>query len=85
MERKIDLLVSDLCDEIDELRHKVGYWKAKYIEERDARNIELNERLEESKKGVANALMFCLAIKDNEDGSLSITKEGRQSLAENIK
>lgn len=84
MQKKFDLLVSDLCAEIDEWRKEAEYWKAKYMEERDARNMELTERLEESKKGVANALMFCLSVKDNEDGSLSISKEDRKLLAESI-
>jgi hypothetical protein len=79
-----DVLIYDLCDEIDELKAAVKYWKQKFEEER-AENIKAtNERLEESKKGIANALLLCLSVKDNPDGSLSISKEDRYMLAENI-
>jgi len=83
MTSRYDILISDLCDEIDELKQSAAYWKKQYEDERNARNIEMNERLEESKKGVANALMLCLAVKDNPDGSLSIGKEDRKQLANN--
>ena len=84
-ENRIDLLVADLCEEIDELKLDRDYWKKMYIEERDARSIEMNDRLKDSQKGVANALMLALCVKDNPDGSLTISNEDRKQLAENIK
>lgn len=83
--RKSDATFIDLCDEIDELKDAVSYWKQMYENERDASIKQMNERFEETKKGVGQALMFALSVRDNEDGSLSISKEDRKQLAKNFK
>lgn len=85
MTNRIEILISDLCDEIDEWKERSQYWEKMYKEERDTNIKVMNERFEESKQGVANALMLCLSVKDNPDGSLSISKEDRKELAKNYK
>lgn len=53
--------VYDLCQKIDDLNEEVQYWKCKYEDEIRQQAIESRQRLEETEKGVANALMFALA------------------------
>jgi hypothetical protein len=79
-----DRTVQSLCEEIDDLKESVSYWKSLYEKERDERNTELNERLEMSRKGIANALSFALCVKDDVSGNLVISKEDRQYLAETM-
>jgi citrate synthase len=83
--KTMDRTFYSLCEEIDDLKEAVAYWKGMYETERDENNKQLNERLEQSKKGVANALMFALSVSDDENGNLVISKENRKSLAENLK
>lgn len=83
--KRYEILVADLCEEIDALKESVAYWRNKYESERNERNKESSKRLEESKKGVANALLLALSVTDNPDGSLSISKETREELANNYK
>jgi len=83
--RTIEKNIYYLCEEIDELKEQVSYWKKMYEEERDANIKQTNERFEETKKGVANALMFALSVKDNADGSLSISKQDRKELSKRYK
>lgn len=83
--KTMDRTFYSLCEEIDDLKETVAYWKGMYETERDENNKQLNERLEQSKKGVANALMFALSVSDDENGNLVISKENRKSLAENLK
>jgi len=80
-----DLKFLDLCDEIDYWRQRaktlesdVNYWKNEYQE-------LLNGNLKSAQQGVANALLFCLSVKDGEDGSLVIDKKSREQLAERYK
>ncbi len=80
-----ELLVINLCDEIDQLREERDYWRDMYKEEQQRGIKELNERFEETKRGVGQALMFALTVQDNPDGSLSISKEDRLILAEQYK
>ncbi len=79
--RTIEKNIYYLCEEIDELKEQVSHWKKMYEEEKDTNIKQTNERLEETKKGVANALMFALSVKDNPDGSLSISKQDRKELS----
>lgn len=83
--QRIEILTADLCEEIDYWKSEANKWKSLYEEERDANIKAMNERFEESKKGVANALLFALSVSDNPDGSLSINKENRKQLAESFK
>jgi hypothetical protein len=84
-ERTIDIKFSDLCDEIDywkartmKAEEDADYWKNEYTE-------NLNKNLASAQKGVANALMFALSVRDDENGNLVIDKENRKTLAENYK
>lgn len=80
-----DLLTSELCEEIDELKEQVKYYKRLYEEERNLNTLTMNESLESAKKGVANALMFALSVSDAPDGSLVISKQDRKELADRFK
>jgi hypothetical protein len=80
-----DIKFLDLCDEID-------YWKERAMQaEKDAEywqqeySKHLNESLVSAQKGVANALMFALSVRDDENGNLVIDKENREKLAKNYK
>lgn len=77
-------LVVDLCDEVDYWKEQAIYYKKQYEDELAATSFRLHADLENAKKGVANALMFALSVRDNEDGSLSISKEDRINLSESL-
>jgi hypothetical protein len=83
--KTVDYKFHELCEEIDYWKDQAKYYKDKYEEEIQRSVEETNRQLEESKQGVANALMFALSVKDNEDGSLSISSEDRKQLADNFK
>lgn len=82
---RVEENIFDLCEEIDDLREQVTRWKRMYEDERDANMKQANERFEEVKQGVGNALMFALSIKDDVNGSLIIGKEDREQLAKRFK
>lgn len=74
-----------LCEEIDDLKEAVTYWKEMYEIEKSENTRQLNESLESSKKGIANALMIALSCSDDENGNLVISKDNRATLAKNWK
>lgn len=78
----VDRTFYSLCDEIDDLKEAVAYWKQRYENEVQERNAEWKERNEQAMQGVANALRFALAVSDDENGNLVISKENRKELAE---
>lgn len=82
--KRIEILIHDLTDEIDDWKAEAQHWKQKYIEEMDNNTRMVNERLADSERGVANMLMFALAVTDNPDGSLNISKENRKQLSESL-
>jgi hypothetical protein len=77
-----DRTIQSLCHQIDDLEQEVLYWKERYETEVKERNEEWKQRNEETMKGVANALRFALAVSDDENGNLVISKENRKELAE---
>lgn len=79
--KAIERNVHQLCQTIDRLEYEVEYWKTKYEEQKDSYNIIMNQSLDNAKKGVANALMFALSVKDDSEGNLVINKEDRKTLA----
>lgn len=83
--KRIDRTISSLCEEIDYLNDEVEYWKTKYEDEIKQQAIESKQRLEEANKGVANALMFALSVRDDENGNLVIPADERKELAANWK
>lgn len=83
--RTIDYKFQQLCEEIDYWKEQSEYYEEKYKTEMQINAGNINKQLKESKQGVANALMFALNIKDNKDGSLSISSKDRKQLAENYK
>lgn len=77
--------VIDLCNQIDYWKDKAMTYKKLYEDEIKQRSIESNERLEDAKRGVGQALMFALSVKDDQDGNLIINKEDRKLLAKGYK
>ena len=83
--KTIDIKFSELCDEIDYWKDLAKSYKEKYEQERNEHISRMNKRLEDSKRGVANALMFAMSIRDDENGNMVIDKESRKKIAENWK
>lgn len=82
MTNTFDRTVYSLCMEIDDLKEEALYWKNKYEQEVKERNEEANERLKLAGRGVANALLFAMSVRDDEHGNLVIPKEERSALAD---
>ncbi len=80
--KTIERNIYQLCNQIDDLKEEVDYWQTKYEEEKAMNNKMLTENLASAQKGVANALMFALSVKDDENGNLVIDKESRKELAD---
>jgi hypothetical protein len=83
--KTIDVKFYNLCDEIDYWKERVEkaeadakYWRDEYLN-------RINENLASAQKGITNALMFALSIRDDENGNLIIDKEERKILADNWK
>jgi len=85
MKQRSEILLTQLCDEIDFLKEEVEYWKSKYEQEKQERWDEFKKEEKRLQKGVANALMFALSVREDENGNLVIPKEERKQLAENWK
>lgn len=83
--KRIEYNILDLCDEIDALKEERDYYKALYEREVRERSEETNQRLEEAKKGVATAILFCLSVKDDENGNLVVPASERKALASRFK
>ena len=83
--KTIDIKISELCDEIDYWKDLAKNYKEKYEKERDDHISRINKQLEDSQRGVANALMFAMSVRDDENGNMVIDKESRKKLAENWK
>lgn len=81
--RTVETTFIQLCEEVDVWKEEAAYWKAKYQQEVQERNAEWQERSQEAQKGIANALHFMLAVKDDENGNLVIDKESRKELGDN--
>ena len=81
--KTIDYQFSKLCNKIDQWKEEAEYWKAKYEALNKEYNAHLDKSLIESQKGIANAFMFALSVKDDENGNLIIDKNGRKELGEN--
>jgi len=81
--KKIEETFYSLCEEIDDLKEAVEYYKNLYANEKASNDKILNENLDSAKKGIANALRFALSIADDENGDLVISKEKRKDLSEN--
>ena len=80
--RTADVKFLQLCNEIDQWKEEANYWKEKYEELQKEYSEHINQNLVSAQKGVANALMFALSVKDDENGNLIIDKESRKELAE---
>jgi hypothetical protein len=80
-----DIKFLDLCEEIDYWRERAEkaeadaeHWKEEYSK-------QLDSSLKSAQKGVANALMLALSVRDDENGNLVIDKKDRERLAESFK
>ena len=83
--KTIEKEIYRLCDEIDYWKGRAEYWEKEFEKEREERVKLINESIESTKKGVADALMLAFSVKDSPDGSLSISKEDRKHLASRFK
>lgn len=79
--KQIDKTVSDLCNEVDYWKEQANYYYELYEKEKKENIEHSNERLADAKKGVANALMFALAVREDGNGNLVTPKEDRNQLA----
>jgi hypothetical protein len=80
--KTVDVKFLQLCNEIDQWKDEANYWKEKYEELNKEYSQHLNQSLASAQKGVANALMFALSVKEDENGNLIINKESRKDLSE---
>ena len=80
--KTIERNIYQLCNQIDDLKEEVAYWQKMYEDEKQRNNQMLNENLAVAQRGVANALMFALSARDDENGNLVIDKESRKELAD---
>lgn len=84
-ENTFDRTVRSLCEEVDDLKHEVRFWKEKYEAERLELMEHLNQSIASSKKGIATALMLAFSVTDDEHGNLVLSKEDRSELAKQFK
>jgi len=85
MKRTIDYKFSELCDEIDYWMNEAKHFESLYKKELQENNRVSNERMKEAQKGIANALMLVLSVKDDKEGNLIILKKDRKLLANNFR
>lgn len=85
MNRRHDILVSDLCYEIDELSREVDHWKKKYDELHEEYINHMNENIANSQKGIGQMLMLALSSKEDENGNLVIDREGRKAIVDSVR
>ena len=85
MKKTIDIKFSELCDEIDYWKEQAQHYKKMYEQELQDNIEQTNKSFKQTQKSIGQALMFAMSIKDNEDGSLSISKEDREVLVEMYK
>jgi len=83
--KTVDRTFHLLCEEIDDLKQEVEYWKKMYKFEVDERNAETFERNETTKRDLANVFKLAFATSNDEDGNLIISKENRKKLIEEWK
>ena len=83
--KTIERKFHEMCDEIDHWKAEAEYWRNEYDNILTENAKRTNEDLEDAKKGVANALMFALSVKDDENGNLVIDKKDRKKLADNLR
>lgn len=72
---RYDILVSDLCEEIDELREQRDYYKKMYEEERNKFSAHIDQSLKNSWEGMGNWMNFLLNTKQTDEGLLIIQKQ----------
>lgn len=80
--KAIEENIYGLCTQIDNLRDEVDYWREKYETLLKEYSEESNSRMQEAQKGVANALMFALSVREGANGDLVIPAPERKELAE---
>jgi hypothetical protein len=83
--KTVDAKFFELCEEIDYWKERAQKAEADTKYWQDQYSIHLKESLLSAQKGVANALMLALSVKDDENGNLVIEKKDRKTLAKNFK
>ena len=80
-----DRTIFSLCEEIDELKETVNYYKDLYEKEKEINVKTLNDNLLSSKKDLAKTLLLAFSFSDDKDGNLVIPKKNRKLLQNNLK
>lgn len=83
--KRIELNIYHLCEEIDELKDTVQYWKIKYEKEKKAFDDFVAQAHESQQQSLSQLLTFCFAFKETPDGSLVISPESKEKLKEDLK
>lgn len=82
--KTIELTIYELCEEVDELRQEVARWKNKYNDlHRDYCN-DMVRHNNDVMKGVGQALLLAMSVREGENGSLVIPAEERKQLADSF-
>ncbi len=82
--KTIDIKFFELCDEIDQWKEEVKFWKDKYEKlEKDYKN-HLDNSLKSAQKDVANILTFALHATDDKNGNLVISKNSREIIKKQL-
>lgn len=83
--KKGEILILDLCDEIDYWKQKAAYWEAEYNKMRDEYNQHLNESISRTREMTGTLLTMALCAKEDENGNLSFDKDARKLITDKIK
>ncbi len=75
--KHFDVLVSQLCEEIDNLKEDVAYWKSQLEEERRLSKYEADARNKQIMKNVSSVLKLALVLEKDSEGNLVIPKKKR--------
>lgn len=82
--KRIEILVEDLCDEIDSLRYELNKLQKEYDELRSEYFSYIDEDQIRIKKDIGFAFKLCLSTTIDDDGNVSIKKEDRANLVEHL-
>lgn len=80
-----DRTIKSLCNEIDDLKCEVEYWKNLYQEQLKENQQMFNEKSEEIHKNLSNTIQLAFKLKEDGDGNLYINKDDRKVIAEKLK
>jgi hypothetical protein len=79
MWKRFDILISDLCEELDREKENSLYWKDKYEQVVKEKEELFQSSVDHNKKMLGNMLSFALRTKEDNEGNLVMSKENRES------